>query len=214
MSKNSIQTKRGSGKKSGLKVLHAKTTGRRKQRAVAASPADLGADVPNVGIGRALIVILVLHVVAIGAVIMHTSWTEGQGGGFSGKTPMVVLDPSDGETEEPINEKKDKQLAVEKNSLPNSEANVAVKEDIPVAVVHSVRPTQVIEAAQVEEPVVKAVIVKPVSSNQSVFEYTVNQGDTIWGISNKHGMSVAKFKEMNNLSKDIIKPGQKLIVTK
>jgi len=58
-------------------VLHAKTT-RRKQRVTATATADdLGGDVPNVGIGRALIVILVLHVLAIGAIALHSKWTDG-----------------------------------------------------------------------------------------------------------------------------------------
>jgi len=110
MSKDSIQTKREAGKKSGLKILHAKTIGRRKQRAVAASPSDLGSDVPNVGIGRALIVILVLHVVAIGAVIMHTSWTDGQGESFSGKTPAVVVDAPENEEKTEGNSKSEDEL--------------------------------------------------------------------------------------------------------
>jgi len=73
MKDNNIQTKRDVGKKAGFKILHARIK-RKKQRAVAATPEDLGADVPNVGIGRALLVILVLHIVAIGAIVMHSSW--------------------------------------------------------------------------------------------------------------------------------------------
>lgn len=215
MNKNSIQTKRGAGKKSGLKVLHAKTAGRRKQRAVAVTPADLGADVPNVGIGRALIVILVLHVVAIGAVIMHTSWTDGQGGGnFSGKTPAIVTDPFEEESNQ-TKEKPREQGLAESNNFPKVEERKTEEEEIPAAVVHSIRPTQAIEAATIEdEPVVKAVVVKPVKPNQSIFEYTIQKGDTIWGICNKHGMSADRFKEMNNLAEDVIKPGQKVIITK
>jgi hypothetical protein len=47
----------------GLSVFHAKTKRRKKQR-VAAS-ADLGSEVPNLGVARALFVILVLHVAAL-----------------------------------------------------------------------------------------------------------------------------------------------------
>jgi len=42
----------------------------------------------------------------------------------------------------------------------------------------------------------------------------VKKGDTIWGISRKHGMSVDEFKSVNNLQNNIIKPGQEVIVTK
>jgi len=70
MKDKNIQTKRKVGGKPGLRVLHAKT--RRKQRAATATAEELDGDVPSVGVGRALIVILVLHVIAIGAIIAHT----------------------------------------------------------------------------------------------------------------------------------------------
>src|SRR5699024_8818616 len=38
------------------------------------------------------------------------------------------------------------------------------------------------------------------------------KGDTLWGIANKHGMTVNKLKSLNNLKGNIIHPGQKLKV--
>ena len=67
MKKQSFQTKRlvpGGG----LFVFHSKTLRRKKQR-VAAS-ADLASEVPNLGVARALFVILVLHVAAIAAILV------------------------------------------------------------------------------------------------------------------------------------------------
>jgi len=54
---------------------------------------DLESDVPNVGIGRALIVILVLHVVAIAAVYAHSTFFGEDGGSSiadSGASKTVV----------------------------------------------------------------------------------------------------------------------------
>ena len=50
-------------------MLHSKTRRRKKQR-VAAS-ADIGSEVPNLGVARALFLILVLHVAAIAAIFIH-----------------------------------------------------------------------------------------------------------------------------------------------
>lgn len=42
--------------------------------------------------------------------------------------------------------------------------------------------------------------------------YVVKSGDTLWGIANKYGITVDKLKEINNLNKDILSIGQKLLV--
>ncbi len=72
MSQDTLQTKR-QNKKGGFRQLQAKV-GKRKQRvsATATSSMDISGDVPSVGIGRALMIILVLHVVAIGAIFLGT----------------------------------------------------------------------------------------------------------------------------------------------
>jgi len=216
MKEKSIQTKRGAGKKSGLKILHARTAGRRKQRAVASTSADLGGDVPNVGIGRALLVILVLHVVAIGAVIMHTSWTDGQGGeSFTSKSPAVVADDEVTEKVEEAPKEKPKQ----KVKPVVNEAPKAVVVVPPVEPAHSIIPHEVIKAsnkppAPKQEEVVKAVVVKPASSNTQVYEYTVKSGDSVWAICNKYKMSQEKFREINNINKNVIRVGQKVLVTR
>ena len=50
----------------------------------------------------------------------------------------------------------------------------------------------------------------PHPSNHSV--YLVQPGDTLSKISRLHGTSVASLKEVNNLSHDLIKVGQRLLV--
>ncbi len=44
-------------------------------------------------------------------------------------------------------------------------------------------------------------------------EYTVQKGDTLWGIAQKYeGLSVWKIKSLNNLESDHLKPGTKIIL--
>ncbi|MDA8967432.1 LysM peptidoglycan-binding domain-containing protein [Akkermansiaceae bacterium] len=75
--KSTFQTKRKAPKSSGLRILNASTGNhkRRKQRAATATADDLG-EVPGVGVARALIVILLLHVLAIGGIWMHSNWSK------------------------------------------------------------------------------------------------------------------------------------------
>ncbi|WP_113930613.1 LysM peptidoglycan-binding domain-containing protein [Bacillus sp. P14.5] len=45
-------------------------------------------------------------------------------------------------------------------------------------------------------------------------KYTIISGDTLIGIANKHSITIAELKALNNLSGHLIYPGQKLIVGK
>ncbi len=54
------------------------------------------------------------------------------------------------------------------------------------------------------------------ASNQPDFTgkevYTVEHGDTLWGISKKTNLSIAKLKQLNNLNNNNIRVGQSLII--
>lgn len=50
-------------------------------------------------------------------------------------------------------------------------------------------------------------------ASASAKEVTVQKGDTLWGISQKQGVSLQDLKEWNQLSSDVIIPGQKLNVS-
>ena len=47
--------------------------------------------------------------------------------------------------------------------------------------------------------------------NQST--YTVQSGDTLYGISRQHNTSAQRIRELNNLTSDNLVPGQVLIVS-
>lgn len=52
-----------------------------------------------------------------------------------------------------------------------------------------------------------------VRGSGQVIVYKIQEGDTIWGIARKHGVSAARIKEWNNLSDDaIIRPGDQVEV--
>ncbi|BDS08424.1 hypothetical protein NT6N_34640 [Oceaniferula spumae] len=75
--KKTIQTKRTRTSGSNYRVLYAKT-GRKRRLHAATATADphveLESDVANVGIGKALVVILILHVLAIAAIYTHSKF--------------------------------------------------------------------------------------------------------------------------------------------
>jgi LysM repeat protein len=60
----------------------------------------------------------------------------------------------------------------------------------------------------------KASIHAPDVFQPSPFDYTVQPKDTLYGIASKHGLSVTELKALNELSSDIIHPGQTLKVQK
>jgi len=80
--KKTIQTKRQAKAGNGFRKLHTRTTSRKRKlraaTAVADAHTDFESDVPNVGIGRALIVILIIHVVAIAVIYLHSVFIGNQ----------------------------------------------------------------------------------------------------------------------------------------
>jgi LysM repeat protein len=82
-----LSVKRRPAKKPVFRKLFANV--RRKQQNVAvAAPMPEDGDVPNIGIARALVVILIIHVVAIAGIFAHSKWFEKDTG--DGKNAMVI----------------------------------------------------------------------------------------------------------------------------
>ena len=71
-----IQIKRNKPASSHYRVLYAKTGRKRRLHAATTATADqhagMGADAPSIGVGRALFVILILHVLAVAAIYIHS----------------------------------------------------------------------------------------------------------------------------------------------
>lgn len=53
----------------------------------------------------------------------------------------------------------------------------------------------------------------PSTPNTNQSTYIVQSGDSLWLIASKHQLSVAQLKNMNNLTTDVIRPGQVLKVS-
>jgi LysM repeat protein len=78
MKLSSLTVKRRPVKKGGFRTYFANVVRSKKHRAAtAAAPVpEVDGDVPNLGIARALVVILVIHVVAIAGIFAHSHWFE------------------------------------------------------------------------------------------------------------------------------------------
>lgn len=72
----SLSVKRRPAKQPAFRKLFANVR-RKKQNVAVAPPVDeIEGDVPNVGVARALVVILIIHVVAIAGIFAHSRWFE------------------------------------------------------------------------------------------------------------------------------------------
>ena len=215
MKNKNIQTKRNTGKKSGFSILHARTRGRKKQRAaMVGSAEDLGADVPNVSIGRALIVILVLHIVAIVAVFVHTKLTNGQGG--SGEA--LTAAPTQNTSAVVVEEKKREPFTTNTPQVvPQPAPNPAP------APTHSILPTVVqqptVNPLSQPAPSQPSQVVTPnhrypTTASNGIAIYKVKSGDSAWRIATNHKMTVDEFLKLNNKTSSAIKVGEKVKVKK
>lgn len=213
MKKNTLQTKRKS--KTGFRALYAKTVAGKKQRVAATATAeDLDAEVPSVGIGRALTVILVLHIIAIAAIYIGTQWQDGKG---SSGNSAVVADPenkADGVSSRPaaganpgaltVGEPGSLQLPSDNASRPGNNGVVAdnggVVSDRPEGETPSVtqperREARIISSNRDKHVPPKALIVEDAPTGY--ISYKIKDGDTYYSLSRKYKVDQAALIAAN-----------------
>ena len=83
-----LSVKRRPAKKPVFRKLFANVRRKQQNVAVAAPMPEMEGDVPNLGIARALVVILIIHIVAIAGIFAHSKWFEKDNG--SAKDAMVI----------------------------------------------------------------------------------------------------------------------------
>lgn len=92
----SLTVKRRPVKKGAFRTYFANIVRSKKHRAsTAAVPTmpEVDGDVPNLGIARALVVILIIHVVAIAGIFAHSHWVETPNRDEAAKAAMAGLEP-------------------------------------------------------------------------------------------------------------------------
>lgn len=92
MKLSSLSVKRRPVKKGAFRTLFANVA-RKKHRAATAAAApmpEMEGDVPNLGIARALVVILIIHVVAIAGIFAHSHFFEGEAAKIAAAEPELL----------------------------------------------------------------------------------------------------------------------------
>ncbi len=228
MNNKQLQTKRQT--KKGFRNLYAKvsSTSRKKQRvSAAANPNMLDSDVPNASIGRALTIILVLHIVAIGVIYIGIKWNKGQFDDAPLTSTPAAVDTSNvnanlnsafvlaGDTYEAFAARHQ----VDVNKLRRVNGNVTIHAGktlfLPPQKIQVPKPAVVLDLPVSDrlplpatntvvnvQNVPKAVIVKPaqpvaVAAGQT---YKVQPGDSIWRISHKYKVSQDALMQLNGMS--------------
>ena len=93
MKSSTLPVKRKPTNKGMFRKIYSKITNKRNSAATTADPSMLTGDVPNMNVGRALIVIALLHVVAIAGIFIHKKYYESQTTETT-VTPTVATTPA------------------------------------------------------------------------------------------------------------------------
>ena len=84
-----MPVKRKPLKRGFFRKLHARIGGKTHKAATTADPSQLTGDIPNMNVGRALIVIAVLHVLGLGGVFLQKHYENKMTSSNSGEPPQV-----------------------------------------------------------------------------------------------------------------------------
>jgi LysM repeat protein len=184
MKDNKLQTKRKA--QTGFRAMYARTIGRKIRASAAASADELGGDVPNVGIGKALTVILILHVFAIAAIYVGTQWKDDDG---ATKNEAKIIDPEiikanqiddTNESSEPLNDNPGK-ITVDIPSSYNLDNNAQSGSDQVLAVEPKKRSPTIIKPRR--DPNKELPMSNP--STSAFTSYKIQQGDNFYRIAKK-----------------------------
>jgi LysM repeat protein len=88
-----LSVKRRPAKKPVFRKLFANVRRKQQKVAVAAPMPEAEGDVPNLGIARALVVILIIHIVAIAGIFAHSKWFEKDTPIAKDAVPIVPVRP-------------------------------------------------------------------------------------------------------------------------
>lgn len=134
-----IQIRRNKPSGSQYRVLYAKTGRKRRLHAATTAAnhhAGMGADVPGIGVGRALFVILILHVLAIAAIYIHSAFfgDADQGTADLGQSPIqeqavAVITPQASAPDKPVVKKKKPAVSAAIPELANTGRYIVVTGD-------------------------------------------------------------------------------------
>ncbi len=87
-----VETKRRTSARHPMHVFRANMRRKKQRAATSVSDADFGNDAPSLGVGRGLIVIALLHVVAIAGIIIHDKWFDKTQQPKAGKLSAIIAE--------------------------------------------------------------------------------------------------------------------------
>lgn len=202
MKKKELQTKRKAQK--GFRAMYARTVGKKVKASATATADELDGDVPSVGIGKALTVILILHVLAIVAIYAGTQW---KGDDDKGKSNAIAIDldnKSANETGAPTSNNAgtvylDTPASYELNN--NNQTNSATGNEMnqrpSQAPVMTVEPRK--RSPRIIKPRRDPNKVEPMR-NQRVANYghyQIKSGDTFYRLAKKYNIKQQELMDMN-----------------
>lgn len=215
-----IQTKRQT--KRGFRTLFAKTAVRKQKAstATAADMEDIEGDIPQVGIGRALTVILILHVVAIAAIYMGTKWKGGEPEASNSVAAYSNEDKESSPKSKPINNHKFR--VSEPSSYQNFERSPRVSHQMPPAhhnrraaqsqtqyrsqIGTPTQPTVIIETPERQPRVIRpkrnpnAHVNLPPAQEVKFKTHTIVSGDSIYRIAIRNNVKPQQILDINNIA--------------
>ena len=212
MNKRKLQTNRTQPvKKRGVRAMHAKLSpsARRKQSVAAtARPSELQAEVPHKSLASVWMVVIILHVVAIGVIYVAIEWNKSNldSAEFPSTTPSIETQHQG--LEPKLVKSGDSYETFAKRHNVSVEALREVNKNTPI---HAGKVLYIPkEAAPVMVKVVPKSAATPETSSRAVVvtdapsaghsNYTVQKGDSIYRIANKYGVSQKALMDHNGIT--------------